>query len=196
MVRTVRVLDVGGPALVMGSTQSSFSVDGETAARAGVEVARRSSGGGAVLVSSGGVLWVDVFLPAGEPLWNDDIGRSAYWLGRTWTLALGDLGIEASYHEGAFIAPLWAHIACFAGLGPGEVTVGPRKAVGISQRRTRAGALFQCAALLSWNPGAFVELLALDAGARREAEHQLRDGAAALGVAKAALEEALIARLP
>ncbi|HUQ62916.1 MAG TPA: hypothetical protein VM121_04105 [Acidimicrobiales bacterium] len=195
MERTARVLELSAPALVMGSTQSPLSVDSEAAARAGIEVARRSSGGGAVLVSPGAVLWVDVLLPAGDDLWDDDVGRSAYWLGETWALALGDLGIDASYHEGGLIAPMWAHIACFAGLGSGEVTVGPRKAIGISQRRTRSGALFQCAALLEWDPGAFVSLLALDAGARREAEHQLRDGAAALDVEKAALQEALLGRL-
>ena len=48
---------------------------------------------------------------------------------------------------------------CFAGLGPGEVTVDGRKVVGISQRRTRAWARFQCAALGRWDPAALAELL-------------------------------------
>ena len=39
----------------------------------------------------------------------------------------------------------WCPLVCFAGVGPGEVLAGGRKLVGISQRRTRAGARFQCA---------------------------------------------------
>lgn len=41
---------------------------------------------------------------------------------------------------------------CFAGLGPGELTAGSRKVVGIAQRRTRDHARFQCAVLHRWEP--------------------------------------------
>ena len=37
-----------------------------------------------------------------------------------------------------------------------------RKVVGISQRRTRAGALFQCAALTRWNPAHTLALVRAD----------------------------------
>ena len=37
----------------------------------------------------------------------------------------------------------WSRLVCFDGLGAGEVTVGGRKAVGISQRRTRGWARLQ-----------------------------------------------------
>jgi hypothetical protein len=50
---------------------------------------------------------------------------------------------------------------CFAGLGPGEVTVDGRKAVGIAQRRTRAGSLFQCAVPLRWDGARLARALVL-----------------------------------
>jgi len=193
LVPTVRFLDATEPAVVIGSAQPLLSVDSD--ADAGVSIVRRHSGGGAVLLRPGEVLWADVYLPAGDQLWDDDVRRSVYWLGRTWTLALGDLGIDASCHEGGLIASQWSHLACFAGLGPGEVTVGTRKVIGISQRRTRAGALFQCAGLLRWDPGALTKLLALDAAARREVSRQLEDAAAALDVNYAELESAFLTRL-
>jgi hypothetical protein len=41
--------------------------------------------------------------------------------------------------------------------------------VGISQRRTRAGALFQCAALVEWEPSALLDLLVLPEADRSQA---------------------------
>jgi hypothetical protein len=37
-------------------------------------------------------------------------------------------------------------------VGTGEVSVGERKLVGLSQRRTREGARFQCLVHLAWRP--------------------------------------------
>jgi hypothetical protein len=54
----------------------------------------------------------------------------------------------------------WSRLVCFAGIGPGEVLVGGRKAVGISHRRTRAGARFQCVAHRRWPGEELVALLA------------------------------------
>ena len=54
----------------------------------------------------------------------------------------------------------WSSLVCFAGRGPGEVFVDARKAVGISQRRTRDGARFQCAIHRRWDPATLVGLLA------------------------------------
>src|SRR5438094_6035397 len=70
--RTVRLLEVDGPALILGSSQPVDHVDEAAAARAGIEVARRRSGGGAVLVGPGVALWWDVFIPPGDPLWESD----------------------------------------------------------------------------------------------------------------------------
>ena len=50
-------------------------------------------------------------------------------------------------------------LVCFAGLGPGEVTVAGAKALGISQRRTRAGARFQCAVPRTWDASTLAAVL-------------------------------------
>ena len=168
-VPTVWCVEVDRPALVLGSTQPDKVVDRERAAAAGVEVVRRRSGGGAVLLVPGEVIWVDVLVPAGDPLWQADVGKAFGWLGEVWREALARCGVEAELHEGALVTTRWSRLVCFAGLGPGEVTVGGRKMVGISQRRTRAGALFQCAALVEWEPSALLDLLVLPEADRSQA---------------------------
>jgi len=49
---------------------------------------------------------------------------------------------------------------CFASSSPGEVFVGANKLVGISQRRGREGARFQCVLYRHWHPGEWVPILA------------------------------------
>jgi lipoate-protein ligase A len=165
--RAVWVLEATSPALVLGSTQSEELVDGDAAAAAGIEVARRRSGGGVVLVVPGEIAWVDVILPVGDPLWDDDVGHAARWLGRTWQAALADLGVAPTeVHEGPLACGPLGRLVCFATVATGEVTVpggdGPRKVVGISQRRTRDAARFQCAAYRRWDPEPLVRLMRLD----------------------------------
>jgi lipoate-protein ligase A len=125
----------------------------------GIDVARRRSGGGAVFVEPGGTLWVDVVLPRGDPLWDDDVGRAAHWLGDAWAAAIGD---RAVVHRGAMVRGPLSDLVCFAGLGPGEVTVDGHKVVGISQRRTRDAARFQCVAYERWDPQPLRDALHLD----------------------------------
>ena len=52
---------------------------------------------------------------------------------------------------------------CFEGRGAGEVLVGEKKLVGISQRRTRAGSRFQCVWYRRWQLGALQGLVDRDA---------------------------------
>lgn len=158
--RHVRWVEVTQPAVVLGSSQPEETVDAGRAHAAGVDVARRPSGGGAVLLVPGEVLWVEVFLPAGDPLWSDDVRVAFHWLGQVWTEALGRLGLAAAWHDGPLLVTPWSKLVCFAGLGPGEVQVDGRKVVGLSQRRTRTHARFQCCALLRWDPAALMGLLA------------------------------------
>jgi lipoate-protein ligase A len=75
----------------------------------------------------------------------------------------------------------WSASVCFAGLGPGEITVDGRKVVGMSQRRTREAALFQCCAALRWEPERLLDLLALDDAARALGAAELADVAAGIG---------------
>ena len=169
--------------VVLGSTQP------ESVVRPGVRWARRRSGGGAVLVEPGGLVWVDVFVPAGDPLWEVDVGRAFAWLGAAWAAAVGS---DARAHAGPLITTPWSKLVCFAGLGPGEVTVEGAKVVGISQRRTRAGALFQCAALLEWHPDRLLDRLALSDDDRRRGAAELAGVARGIDI----VAEDLLAHLP
>lgn len=141
----VRRCEVDAPALVLGSTQDADVVDVVAARNLGLAVVRRRSGGGAVLLQPGAATWVDVFLPADHPRWEPRIDRSFDWVSACWLEALGSLGvIGATAHRGPMVADELGRLVCFAGRGPGEVLVGERKLVGLSQRRTRAGARLQC----------------------------------------------------
>jgi len=154
------VFDVDRPALVLGSTQPDSVVDTVACAAAGIDVVRRRSGGGAVFLEPGDAAWIDVIVPSGHPLADPDVGRATWWLGEAWAAALTSLGVaDARVHRGAMVSSQWSSLVCFAGLGPGEVTVGGAKAVGISQRRTREAARFQTAAALAWHPERLVPLL-------------------------------------
>lgn len=194
-VASAWLVEVDRPALVLGSTQPGAAVDRSRAAAADVEVVRRRSGGGAVLLRPGEVLWADVLVPAGHRLHQADVGHAFHWLGRTWAGALAAVGVEAEPHEGRPVPSRWSDRVCFAGVGPGEVTVGGAKVVGMSQRRTRAGALFQCGALLVWDPGPLLDLLALDdaerAAGRRDLTGVAAGAPATAGQLRAAFLDAL-----
>jgi lipoate-protein ligase A len=148
-----------GPGLALGSTQRDVAVDHDLARTWGVEVGRRRSGGGAVLLEPGDVLWVDLLVGKSHSLWHDDIGRAAAAVGELWSAALASLGVPAVVHCGAMDSGPWGALACFAGRGPGEVFVDDAKVVGISQRRTSRVARLQCAVITAWRPERLVQLL-------------------------------------
>lgn len=163
---TVWLIESTTTAIVLGSTQDATAVDAEQASAQGFDVVRRRSGGGAVLVVPGELLWVDVFVPRGDALWDDDVGRATHWLGGLWSSALTAVGMSSVVHRGPMAADDLARTVCFVGRGPGEVFTTDHdpegtsaKIVGISQRRTRAQARFQCACLIRWNPDPWGPLL-------------------------------------
>jgi lipoate---protein ligase len=139
-------------------------------------------------------VWIDVILPAGDPLWDDDVGRAAGWVGRSWQAALASLGVgPTEVHEGALACGPLGRLVCFATVGAGEVTTPERrKIVGISQRRTRHAARFQCAAYSRWEPEPLVRLLGLDGDDRRAVE----EAAAGAGHRPEILAAAFLAQLP
>lgn len=195
--REVWVCEPTRPALVLGSTQRDDVVDRAACTAAGVDVVRRRSGGGAVLVEPRSLLWVDVLVPAGDPLWEHDVGRAFLWLGEAWVGALADVGVVAAVHRGPLIRTTWSDLVCFAGLGPGELTdPAGRKVVGISQRRTRGGARFQCAALGSWDPATLLPLLALTPADGGAAASALAGAAVGIGERLEGLLRAFLLRLP
>ncbi len=152
LIPTLWWFDVQQPALVLGSAQPIGHIDVVACERAGVDIVRRRSGGGAVLLEPDDVLWVDVVIPAGDPRWSADVSSSAWWLGEVWQRTLVTCGIDGTtVHHGPMVHRRWSDRLCFAGLGGGEVVAADgRKIVGISQRRTRAGARFQCALYRRW----------------------------------------------
>lgn len=194
--RTIAVLEVTRPALVLGSTQPADHVDAEACEAVGVDVVRRRSGGGAVLLLPGRSTWIDVTITRDDPLWDDDVGRAAHWLGAAWGDAVVELGCgRASVHTGPIVETPWSRRVCFAGVGPGEVLSGGRKLVGVSQRRTRDGARFQCAVHREWDPVGLLGLLRLDEGERVRALVDLADVATGLDVPAATVAAALEVRL-
>jgi lipoate-protein ligase A len=160
--RTVWELVVDAPALVLGSAQDAATVDVEAAHRRGVAVTRRRSGGGAVLLVPGEHVWIDLVVPAGDPLWVDDVEAATWWLGAAWVEALAAAGVDrermAPHGRGVTDRGLGS-VVCFAATGPGEVLVDGRKLVGISQRRTRDAARFQCVVHRHFDAGATLDLV-------------------------------------
>ena len=197
--RTVALCRARDAALVLGSTQPDSDVDGDAAAATGLEVARRRSGGGVVLVEPDALAWIDVFVPRHDGVWDPDVGRAFWWVGQVWADVLTALGVPgADVHQDRPVTNAWSSKVCFAGVGPGEVTVGGRKVVGMAQRRTRAGALFQCAALVRWDPRRLLDVLALTPAEREEGLISLGAAAAGLGpaVGVAELEQSFVSHLP
>jgi lipoate---protein ligase len=201
--RVARVCVPSAPAVVIGSAQPAAEFDRRRLDSAGVDLVRRRSGGGAVLVAPQRQVWVDLFVPAGDVLADLDVGRSFYWLGDAFAQAIATVldtaGEEAgiAVHRGRTQSTPWSKTLCYAGLGAGEVTVAGRKVVGLSQRRDRSGAWIHSMALLGPMQGELADFLSgsslhraaaraeLEATGLRDAEH-LGD----------ALTEALIDRLP
>jgi lipoate---protein ligase len=153
--------DVTAPALVLGSTQDRSVVDLDACRRAGVDVVRRRSGGGAVLLVPGEVTWIDVIVPVGAAGWSDDVHGPMVWLGRHLAEVITALtgADDLVVHEGAMRSTPWSKQVCFDGVGAGELLLEGRKLVGISQRRTRHAARLQCCWYASYAPESLLELL-------------------------------------
>lgn len=176
------ILEAEGPAVVLGSAQRQLAE--------GAEVVR-STGGGAVYVDPRCCVWVDVVIGRDDPLWHDDVGRSTLWLGRCWQRAFDELGFSGAVHEGPADRHDLARAACFAGVGPGEVLAGGRKLVGISQRRTRAGARFQCLTYTA-TPEVAPVVAALGAAAPPELAEALAAATGEVAAAPSVLVDALL----
>lgn len=193
-VRAVRSVRVSRPVIVLGSTQPAGDIDAAAAARLGIEVARRRSGGGAVYLHPDDSTWVDITIPRDDELWVDDVSTSMRWVGDAFASVLGSaLAAGApAVHDGPFRAGVLSRAYCFAGLAPGEVTVGGAKLVGVSQRRGRPGARMQCVVYHRIDPADFATCFA-DAGI----SSAVRDVPVALSpLGRAELLDALVAALP
>ena len=147
------------PALILGSTQDESDVRVDVAVGSGIEIVRRRSGGGAVYVAPDESVWMDITISREDPLWQDDVSASMLWLGDVFVQALQPW-VHAETFRGTFHNGHIGRTVCFASAAPGEVFVGDNKLVGISQRRNREGARFQCVVYRQWNPLVWSSLLA------------------------------------
>ncbi|HVT76516.1 MAG TPA: hypothetical protein VHD87_05760 [Acidimicrobiales bacterium] len=172
-------------AVVLGRAQRVDDDFDARAAAAGFGVARRVSGGSAVVVGPGECVWVDVVVARDAPGWNDDIGKAGCWMGDQWVAALAAVGVgDLRVHRTAMERRPGSEAVCFAGVGSGEVlraggAGAGQKLVGVSQRRTRDWALFQCAIPLRWEPAALIDLLGAAATPAAEAAVATLDPATA-----------------
>lgn len=183
--------EVEHPTLVLGSAQRQSDVEARVADALGIDVVGRRSGGGAVLVMPGETLWLDLVVPAGDPLWSDDVSEAMQWVGEVWRSALGSVGVECEVHRGALVAGEWGRRVCFASTGSGEVVHGAAKLVGVSQRRTRHWARFQTMCHLRWRP----ELVAALLTPPRPAPSVLAAAVVAVRAQRERLASALLAEL-
>ena len=205
--RLARMYTVEGPGLVLGSAQTAAAADERRAASAGVEVLRRRSGGAAVLLWPGRQVWADFFVAATDPLWHDDVTLAADWVGRLWaSVVAGFTTAVCSVHTGRLVADRWGRLVCFAGMGPGEVSVSGRKVVGVSQRRSRDRVRIQTAARLcpagaptAGSPAADgldeLDLLHLSSAERAEGHRVLASRSTSIAATEVELTESLLQEL-
>ena len=151
--------NVETPTLILGSSQSLDDLNQKSADESGVLVSRRRSGGGAVFVHPSDSVWIDITISRDDPLWKDDVAQSMLWLGELFVEALSPW-VHAEVFRDTFSNGIDGRVVCFASSSPGEVFIGANKLVGISQRRGRDGARFQCVLYRHWRPGEWSQILA------------------------------------
>jgi lipoate---protein ligase len=180
--------EVAVPTVVLGSTQGAALVDTARLRARDVELARRRGGGGAVSLGPDEQLWLDAWIPRDDPLWVADVSAAAEWVGAWWIGALAGLGQRGfEVHGGRSEPGAFGDLVCFAGRGPGEVFVGERKVVGLSQWRAREGALFSSCAYLRWDPEPLLAFMDVDERTRAD----LASGLAPVACGLAELEPPL-----
>ena len=115
--------DITDAAFVLGSRQSPDLVDLAACERAGLDLVRRRSGGGAVVLRPADIVWIDAVLPHGVA--PADVRDSMVWIGERWRDAVAPVvpaGTDLTVHTGGM------HV---------DALVGPRL---FRRRRSRRGA--------------------------------------------------------
>lgn len=166
--RAIWRASINQSAIVLGSRQNFEIVNQQACDLEQIAVVRRRSGGGAVFLEVDQHLWIDFVITRDDALWLDDVGQAMIWVGELWADALAACEIadrdQLKIHRAGVERAAISDLICFAGLGPGEVTLHGKKLVGISQRRTREMARFQCVVHRRWSPAAYRKFLVLDNG--------------------------------
>ena len=154
---TVFVVRTSKPTFVLGGSQSTSVINDQR--RAEVALRRRRGGGGIVRLHPDDV-WIDWWLPADDPRWSNDVHVTSHRVGEWWGEVLTErVTLPVHIHLGALEGEISWRVACFAGRGPGEVFVGERKVVGVTQWRVREG-VFISSVLHAQPSSAIMEILA------------------------------------
>jgi lipoate-protein ligase A len=195
--RAVWDVRVTRTAMVLGSRQDESLLNVDQCGRNDVDVVRRRSGGGIVFLAPGEHVWLDVVVPRGDVLWNDDVAKASWWLGDVWVQTLNALGENnVLVHHESLSSDAWGDLLCFAGVGPGEVVrqsaESLSKFVGISQRRTRDYARFQCTIYPKWNPHDVEMYVVNTPGNLSEIAHRV----AAVQASQQAIVDTFVSHLP
>ena len=164
--RAIWQASISESAVVLGSKQNLEIVNQQSCQQDGISVVHRRSGGGVVVLQADAHLWIDFVVPRDDELWRDDVGESMWWVGELWADALAVCEVadrdQLRVHRGGLERSSLSDLVCFGGLGPGEVTLHGQKVVGISQRRTREMARFQCVVHQRWSPDLYRRYLMTD----------------------------------
>ena len=164
--RAIWQASISESAVVLGSKQNLDIVNQTSCQKDDISVVHRRSGGGVVVLQADAHLWIDFVVPRDDELWRDDVGESMWWVGELWADALAMCEIadrdQLRVHRGGLERSSLSDLVCFGGLGPGEVTLHGEKVVGISQRRTREMARFQCVVHQRWSPDLYRRYLLTD----------------------------------
>ncbi len=163
--RDARVLLLCRPtsrSVVLGAAQKADLFEASVLSSQGFELAKRSSGGGAVIVEPKGQLWAHLFIRPDDRLWENDVLVAFDWIGELSVaffefLGLNDVSVSRTKGQSAGLSRL----ICFAGVGLSEATWRGKKISGVSQRRRRNYASFQFQLLLGDNQSQLVDLLDL-----------------------------------
>ncbi len=136
-IPTLLIIRPSEPTLVLGGSQSLAVLADESPSH--MSVRRRRGGGGLVLLQPDDV-WIDWWIPAGDPRWSRDVHVTSYRVGTWWRDVLTPrIERDVVMHQGSLEGSTALRVACFAGRGPGEIFVDGRKAVGVTQWRVREG---------------------------------------------------------
>ncbi len=164
----VVVVHAVAPAAITVGRAQRAQVDPGAAAREGLAVVPRLSGGGPVLWDDD-LIAIDIVIPAGHRLLPADVVSAYRWVGEAVASALGGLGIPGARAVPPVEARAWprgvAGAMCFGGLSPWEVVVGDRKVVGLSQVRRQAGGIIQVGVPMRLDAGRLARAVGAPTGA-------------------------------
>lgn len=191
-VPTLRIFGWRPFCLSLGYHQSPAEIDLAACRRAGIDVARRPTGGGAIFHAQ--EVTYSVAIPVGDA-WYGLLPLDLYRrISEAIAAGLRLLGAAVSFAPAA-LAP-WpaprpatgrssalAPVACFATSARNEILCAGRKLVGSAQRRFRGGALQHGSILLGPQHHRIVEFMAADQATRASVRSHLEGHTITLGEA-------------